>query len=109
MTAARFSGVLSQTVPLFAMLLFARDTSSTPRELMANHLNHVGDSGGLEQVRWPPELPPPPGYTDPPRVRRFSAVLGLIITCYTLDLWHRSACGAPHPRPRPRSHLSPGA
>ena len=40
-----------QTVPLFAMLLFARDTSSTPRELMANHLNHVGDSGGLEQVR----------------------------------------------------------
>ena len=40
-----------QTVPLFAMLLFARDTSSTPRDLMTNHLNHVGDSGGLEQVR----------------------------------------------------------
>ncbi|XP_043234321.1 uncharacterized protein LOC122387834 isoform X2 [Amphibalanus amphitrite] len=39
-----------RTVPLFAMLLFARDTSSTPRELMVNHLNHVGDSGGLEQI-----------------------------------------------------------
>ncbi|XP_037068017.1 ubiquitin thioesterase otulin-like isoform X2 [Pollicipes pollicipes] len=39
-----------QTVPLFATLLFARDTSATPRDLMANHLNLVGDSGGLEQI-----------------------------------------------------------
>jgi len=40
----------SQEAPLFATLLFARDTSATPRQLMSNHLNHVGDSGGLEQV-----------------------------------------------------------
>ena len=44
------SFISRQAVPLFATLLFARDTSSTPRELMVNHLNHVGDSGGLEQV-----------------------------------------------------------
>ncbi|XP_014139860.1 ubiquitin thioesterase otulin isoform X4 [Falco biarmicus] len=37
-------------VPVFAWLLFARDTSSNPCQLMHNHLNHVGHSGGLEQV-----------------------------------------------------------
>ncbi|XP_042662663.1 ubiquitin thioesterase otulin [Tyto alba] len=37
-------------VPVFSWLLFARDTSSNPRQLMQNHLNHIGHSGGLEQV-----------------------------------------------------------
>jgi hypothetical protein len=37
-------------VPLFAMLMFARDTSETPKDLMNNHLREVGNSGGLEQV-----------------------------------------------------------
>uniref|UniRef100_A0A8D0FCS4 OTU deubiquitinase with linear linkage specificity n=1 Tax=Strix occidentalis caurina TaxID=311401 RepID=A0A8D0FCS4_STROC len=36
-------------VPVFSWLLFARDTSSNPRQLMHNHLNHIGHSGGLEQ------------------------------------------------------------
>ncbi|XP_075682869.1 ubiquitin thioesterase otulin isoform X2 [Rhinoderma darwinii] len=37
-------------VPVFSWLLFARNTSNNPREFMKNHLNHVGHSGGLEQV-----------------------------------------------------------
>uniref|UniRef100_H2YYF2 Uncharacterized protein n=1 Tax=Ciona savignyi TaxID=51511 RepID=H2YYF2_CIOSA len=37
-------------VPVFVWLLFARDTSSDPESLMINHLNSVGNSGGLEQV-----------------------------------------------------------
>ncbi|XP_031572295.1 uncharacterized protein LOC116306388 isoform X2 [Actinia tenebrosa] len=37
-------------VPIHACLLFARDSSSDPQSLLQNHLNHVGDSGGLEQV-----------------------------------------------------------
>lgn len=37
-------------VPVFVWLLFARDTSETPRDLLKNHLNGVGDSAGLEQV-----------------------------------------------------------
>ncbi|XP_076186473.1 ubiquitin thioesterase otulin isoform X3 [Aptenodytes patagonicus] len=37
-------------VPVFSWLLFARDTSSDPCQLMHNHLNHIGHSGGLEQV-----------------------------------------------------------
>ncbi|KAM6412305.1 ubiquitin thioesterase otulin [Pluvialis apricaria] len=37
-------------VPVFSWLLFARDTSSNPYQLMHNHLNHIGHSGGLEQV-----------------------------------------------------------
>jgi len=40
----------SDDVPLFAMLMFARDTSETPKDLMNNHLREVGNSGGLEQV-----------------------------------------------------------
>lgn len=40
----------SQEVPLFAVLMFARDTSETPRDLMNNHLQAVGNTGGLEQV-----------------------------------------------------------
>ncbi|XP_054237549.1 ubiquitin thioesterase otulin isoform X1 [Indicator indicator] len=36
-------------VPVFSWLLFARDTSSNPCQLMHNHLNHIGHSGGLEQ------------------------------------------------------------
>ncbi|KAL4224898.1 hypothetical protein ACF0H5_015594 [Mactra antiquata] len=37
-------------VPVFAWLLFARDTSENMSSFVRNHLNHVGDSGGLEQV-----------------------------------------------------------
>ncbi|XP_023388711.1 ubiquitin thioesterase otulin [Pteropus vampyrus] len=37
-------------VPFFSVLLFARDTSSDPRQLLRNHLNQVGHTGGLEQV-----------------------------------------------------------
>lgn len=37
-------------VPVLAWLLFARDSSADPQSLLQNHLNHVGDSGGLEQV-----------------------------------------------------------
>jgi ubiquitin thioesterase otulin len=40
----------SDDVPLFAMLMFARDTSETPKDLMNNHLREVGNSVGLEQV-----------------------------------------------------------
>ncbi|XP_032645619.1 ubiquitin thioesterase otulin isoform X1 [Chelonoidis abingdonii] len=37
-------------VPVFSWLLFARDTSSNPSQLMNNHLNQIGHTGGLEQV-----------------------------------------------------------
>uniref|UniRef100_A0A8C8SY42 OTU deubiquitinase with linear linkage specificity n=1 Tax=Pelusios castaneus TaxID=367368 RepID=A0A8C8SY42_9SAUR len=37
-------------VPVFSWLLFARDTSSNPNQLMNNHLNQIGHTGGLEQV-----------------------------------------------------------
>lgn len=39
-----------QDVPFFSVLMFARDTSETPLDLMNNHLVQVGDTGGLEQV-----------------------------------------------------------
>ena len=39
-----------EDIPTFAWLLFARDTSSNPREFFRNHLNNVGDSAVLEQV-----------------------------------------------------------
>lgn len=38
-------------VPSFVWLLFARDTSENPHHLLSNHINTIGDSGGLEQVR----------------------------------------------------------
>ncbi|XP_048862257.1 uncharacterized protein LOC125736337 isoform X2 [Brienomyrus brachyistius] len=37
-------------VPIFCWLLFARDTSGDPSTFLANHLSHVGFTGGLEQV-----------------------------------------------------------
>uniref|UniRef100_A0ACB8FC32 Uncharacterized protein n=1 Tax=Sphaerodactylus townsendi TaxID=933632 RepID=A0ACB8FC32_9SAUR len=37
-------------VPEFSWLLFARDTSSDPFQLMKNHLDQLGHTGGLEQV-----------------------------------------------------------
>lgn len=40
-----------EDVPIFSHLLFARDTSETVADFLKNHLNAVGDSGGLEQVR----------------------------------------------------------
>lgn len=39
-----------KAVPVFAWLLFARDTSSNPSQLLENHLNPLGHTGGLEQV-----------------------------------------------------------
>ncbi|XP_042216421.1 uncharacterized protein LOC121862318 isoform X3 [Homarus americanus] len=38
-----------ENVPLFAMIMFARHSSLTPRDLLRNHLNPVGDTAGLEQ------------------------------------------------------------
>lgn len=38
-------------LPLFAMIMFARHSSPNPRLLLKNHLNPVGDTAGLEQVR----------------------------------------------------------
>ena len=37
-------------LPLFAMIMFARQSSLDPEQFMVNHLNPVGDSAGLEQV-----------------------------------------------------------
>lgn len=37
-------------IPVFAWLLFARESSTTPADLIKNHLNMVGSTGGLEQV-----------------------------------------------------------
>lgn len=39
-----------EDVPVFSMLLFARDSCESPRDLLLNHLNKTGDTGGLEQV-----------------------------------------------------------
>jgi ubiquitin thioesterase otulin len=41
----------ADNMPLFALLMFARDSSETPKDLMNNHLRDIGNSGGLEQVR----------------------------------------------------------
>ena len=38
-------------MPTFVWLLFARDSSETPEKLLLNHINPIGDSGGLEMVR----------------------------------------------------------
>ena len=40
-----------EDVPTFVWLLFARDSSETPEKLLLNHINPIGDSGGLEMVR----------------------------------------------------------
>ncbi|XP_078395255.1 uncharacterized protein LOC144678975 isoform X2 [Cetorhinus maximus] len=42
--------VQKKEIPLFCWLLFARDTSTDPYHFMKNHLNHVGYTGGLDQV-----------------------------------------------------------
>nr|XP_020013430.1 ubiquitin thioesterase otulin isoform X3 [Castor canadensis] len=42
-------------VPFFSVLLFARDTSNDPGQLLRNHLNQVGHTGGLEQVSYASE------------------------------------------------------
>ncbi|KAK6492332.1 inactive ubiquitin thioesterase OTULINL-like [Huso huso] len=39
-----------QDVPNFCAILFSRDTSLDPFSFMLNHLNTIGDSGGLEQI-----------------------------------------------------------
>ena len=41
-----------EDVPIFSVLLFARDSCESPRDLLLNHLNKTGDTGGLEQVKW---------------------------------------------------------
>jgi len=48
-----------EDVPIFAILLFARDSCDSPRRLLTNHLNRTGDTGGLEQVNnYTPLFPP---------------------------------------------------
>ena len=42
--------VAGDEVPVFVWLMYARDTSETPAQLLRNHINKCGDSGGLEQV-----------------------------------------------------------
>ncbi|XP_067857997.1 inactive ubiquitin thioesterase OTULINL-like [Heptranchias perlo] len=39
-----------EDVPGFCGFFFARDSSSDPLSFMMNHLNYVGDTGGLEQI-----------------------------------------------------------
>ena len=39
-----------EDVLIFVWLLFARDTSETPVQFVKNHLNTLGDIGGIEQV-----------------------------------------------------------
>ncbi|XP_078096549.1 inactive ubiquitin thioesterase OTULINL-like isoform X1 [Mustelus asterias] len=39
-----------EDVPSFCAFFFARDSSSDPLSFMMNHLNYVGDTGGLEQI-----------------------------------------------------------
>ena len=39
-----------EDIPIFAVILFARDTSQNPDQLLGNHVNGVGDTHGLEQV-----------------------------------------------------------
>ena len=50
------ANMAGQDVPVFVWLMFARDTSETVDKFVTNHLNCVGDSGGLEQVRMFTEL-----------------------------------------------------
>lgn len=52
LTALHLHNTMEQgnDVPVFAWLIFARDTSETVADFVKNHLNTVGDSGGLEQV-----------------------------------------------------------
>ncbi|XP_041039413.1 uncharacterized protein LOC121275822 isoform X2 [Carcharodon carcharias] len=45
-----YDKVQKKEIPLFCWLLFARDTSTDPYQFMKNHLNHVGYTGGLDQV-----------------------------------------------------------
>lgn len=40
----------AEEVPVWVYILFARDTSPDPQKFMTQHLNRVGDTGGLEQV-----------------------------------------------------------
>lgn len=46
-----YNRVHEKEVPLFCWLMFARDTSTNPYQFMKNHLNHVGNTCGLDQVR----------------------------------------------------------
>lgn len=62
-----------EDVPFFSVLLFARDTSSDPRQLLRNHLNQVGHTGGLEQVSYTfAYYPQTPALT----IRHYRIVLG---------------------------------
>ena len=40
-----------KVIPTLFRLLFSRETSSDPLSFMMNHLNSIGDTCGLEQVR----------------------------------------------------------
>ena len=37
-------------VPIFSFLMYARDTSENPQNLLKNHINTIGITGGAEQV-----------------------------------------------------------
>ena len=52
LTAASLHGDMQQgnDVPVFVWLIFARDTSEDIVSFVKNHLNSIGDTGGLEQV-----------------------------------------------------------
>ena len=53
LSAVQLYGDMEQgkDVPVFAWLLFARDSSENVPSFVRNHLNRVGNAGGLEQVR----------------------------------------------------------
>lgn len=41
---------VDKPVPVFALLLFARETSRDPKSFMLNHLNHTGEARELDDV-----------------------------------------------------------
>lgn len=45
------AGSLGETLPLFALALFARPDSKSARDLALNYLNPIGDASTLERVR----------------------------------------------------------
>lgn len=78
-----------EDVPIFAMLLFARDSSESPRKLLTNHLNRTGDTGGLEQVSNTfPTLPTPVDRTTSRMGLRFIpfCVLSFVLLNWLLTL-----------------------
>lgn len=63
-----------ENVPLFGHLLFARDSSETVSAFLKNHLDCVGDTGGLEQV---------------------GSLMNVSVPCHTFVLISSSVCVKP--------------